>query len=243
MRIKLQYGLLLLCWWALQGCENAMPEFADPEGGIRFPNASATKSFIYDGRGTKEAVVYVSVQSVGMVKDYDRPLRMVQVEAKDTLNARPGVHYLPIPDSVCYIPAHKAIARIPVTVLNDTSLSTEKVVLRLALEDNEHFRVNIGSQSRYELVLSNLLTNPGYWYYWGTYGPVKHQFLIDISGERWDYDYLVSQAQNYSMVLFWQAKAKKELALENQRRAEAGLGPLREKPLPGEEEGILVEFK
>lgn len=245
MKSILKYSLGLLLLGIVWSCENSMPEYDDPEAGIRFPSADTVtlKSFIYDEPGTTEGIVYVKVQSVGFVKDYDRSVQIEQMEVEDVKNAEVGVHYLPLSDSY-FIPAHQAEVTIPITILNDTSLRRNRFVLRLALVENEDFKIYFEKESQKEIQISNLLTQPTNWseWYFGTYGSVKHQFLIDISGEKWDEEYLTKLHMNYSQILFWRAKAMKELKAENAKREKEGKGPLREDPLPRQDEGILVEI-
>lgn len=244
MRAILKYSLGLLLLWCAWGCESAMPEYNDPQCGLRFQQVTLDKTFIYDKPDTKEAEVYVLVVSVGHVKNQDRPFRMVQVEAEDKMNAEAGVHYLPVPDSLCIIPAGKEKVLIPVTILNDSSLSKERFVLRLALKDNGYFTVDLDKNTEMDIRISNMLTKPTNWQNWsyGLYGPVKHQFLINISGKKWDWSFFNELSGNYNYNKFWQNRAKKELKKENERLQQQGEGPLREEPEPDYPEGRLVDF-
>lgn len=244
MKRILKYSLGLLFLGSVWGCESAMPEYNESQCGLRFQSVSLDKTFVYDKPDTKQANVLMSVVSVGHVKNQDRPFRIVQVETEDEMNAEAGVHYLPIPDSLCFIPAGKARVIIPVIILNDSSLRNERFVLRLALEDNEYFTVDLDKNTEMDIRISNMLTRPNSWqdYRYGLWGAVKHQFLINISGKKWDDTFFRELSANYNYNKFWQNRAKKELILENERRQQLGQGPLRENPEPDYPEGRLVDF-
>ena len=76
MKINLKYGLGLIGILVLSACESAMPIFDEQECEIRFTSAMGEKTFVYDERGTEQDVVYIEIQAIGFVKDYDRSIRI-----------------------------------------------------------------------------------------------------------------------------------------------------------------------
>ena len=67
----------------------------------------------------------------------------------------------------------------------------------------------------------------GFWNYFGTYGIVKHQFLIEQNGEKWDDDYIKSLMDGDSAYLtFLAQKMAQRLEEVNAERAAQGEGPL-----------------
>lgn len=247
MKQVLKYSWMMIgLAFLLQACESSMPVFTESECEILFDSASVPvkKTFVYDEPGTETGIVYIPVRAVGFVKDYDRPFVVRQVDAKDVVNAVPGTHFQVFGEQQFVMPAGKSKTYIPITIINDASLGNEQFVLCLELGTNKYFKASIEEDLHKNIEITNLLTKPESWadWYFGTYGPVKHQFLIDISGEKWDDEFCRKVNSNYNLVLFWKTKGNQEVALENERRAAEGKGPLREAPLPGEEEGILVGF-
>ena len=181
------YVLIGCLFTVLYGCETAMPRYNDPECGLRMVGAEDVKgyTFLYDEPGTKEASIEFSVQSIGMVTDYDRPFVLKQIQTgPDTLNAVEGQHYVKIPVERCFIPAGQAVCHVPLTLLNDESLKTNIATLRLVLVENEYFKVNMKDSASIDIQISNMPIKPSNWSdeFYGIYGPEKHRFLIELSG-------------------------------------------------------------
>ena len=66
-------------------------------------------------------------------------------------------------------------------------------------------------------------------YYYGEYGPVKHQFLIDQTGEPWDDEYIVALHDGDSAYLeYLMAKMQNQLDALNAERVAQGLDVLKE---------------
>lgn len=74
------------------------------------------------------------------------------------------------------------------------------------------------------------------WYWFGNWGKVKHQFMIDHTGKNWDDAYINSISNNQDLMHYYQNKLQKELEALNQQRAAQGLDPLKEA------DGTLVDF-
>ena len=242
MKMKLQYILGFVWLLLLQACESSMPKYSDTEDGLRFLDADEVLgySFVYDEEGTKEAVVEFTVQSVGRVTKYDRPFVIRQVFiGSDTLNAEVDKHYVPLSREQCYIPAGEAKCTVALTVLNiDPLLADTIAMLRFELVDNEYFTINMQDFCRRDIQISNMPIEPKNWLaeYYGDYGKNKHHFLIQLSGEKWDEEFLNMLASNYTLRRFWCEKAQRALIAENMEREERGEAPLSEK------DGKLVSF-
>ena len=92
-----------------------------------------------------------------------------------------------------------------------------------------------------EITFTDMLTKPDAWgaamnWYFGEYGKVKHQFMIDVTGEKWDDDYINSFINDYGYVTYLKSKLRTALDEENARRRAAGLGDL------CEENGMLINW-
>jgi hypothetical protein len=77
-------------------------------------------------------------------------------------------------------------------------------------------------------------TNWDMWFFLGTYGTVKHDFIVRHSGKRWDYDFIKNLDSNEKTYYLY--KFRNELAKENTERLAQGLSVLSEK------DGTPVDF-
>ena len=236
-------GLLM----GLASCEKDLPVYDYPDNMLNFEVtiSQETKepdltsySFVYLPEETVRDTVWVTVKTMGFLSEYDRPLELKQV-ASGSKDAEPGVHYVSFDDAELknkfyYIPAGEVVRKIPVVVLKDASLATESVNLYFTFKDNGHFRPGYPLYSEMRLNISNILTKPAAWddyadYYFDKYGPVKHKFMIDVTGLKWDNDFLETHLYGERGYLAYLAQlCDKELRKENERRVEQGLPVLSE---------------
>ena len=91
------------------------------------------------------------LRTLGKVRDYDRPVRVV-VDAENT-TAVEGVHYKVDLNNVV-VPAGAAEVEIPVTFLRDKSLREKEYKLMLKVEDNENFKVPFTRQKNTNIYYS-----------------------------------------------------------------------------------------
>ena len=236
-------GLLV----GLASCEKDLPVYDYPDNMLNFDVtiSSETKepeltsySFVYLPEDTERDTVWVTVKTMGFLSDENRPLELQQV-ASGGKDAEAGVHYVSFDDAglkskFYYIPGGAVEQRIPVVVLNDASLETESVNLYFTFKDNGYFRPGYPLYSEMHLNISNMLTKPAAWddyadYFFDKYGPVKHKFMIDVTGLKWDNEFLETHLYGEQGYLTYLAQlCDKELRKENARRAEQGLGVLSE---------------
>ena len=105
----------------------------------------------------------------------------------------------------------------------------------------ENFISGYANELFKEITFTDMLTKPDAWgaamnWYFGEYGKVKHQFMIDVTGEKWDDDYINSFINDYGYVTYLKSKLRTALDEENARRRAAGLGDL------CEENGMLINW-
>ncbi|MBQ8501116.1 MAG: DUF4843 domain-containing protein [Bacteroides sp.] len=233
-------------------CEKDLPvyDYADSMLNFDLQISSETQepeltsySFVYVDEAVEEDTVWVTVKTMGFLSDQDRPIELEQVKSGEK-DAQPGVHYVPFDDpelkaKYYYIPANEVDRKIPIVVKKDVSLSSESVYLYVTFKDNGYFRSGYPLYSVMRLNISNMLTKPAAWdsyadYFFDKYGPVKHKFMIDVTGLKWDNEFLEAHLYGEQGYLTYLAQlCDKELRLENARRAEQGLGVLAE-----DEEGL-----
>ena len=255
-------GLLLVT----TSCEKSLEVFSDTTCRLNFyyreaeitsnfqPNmAQGSFSFIYSGN-IQQDTVWVEVESMGLLADYDRPITIEQVDTTAVM-AVAGKHYVPFddPSLVKYyvMPAGKARTKLPIVVLRDASLKHESVVLKYHIKPNDFFTKGYDVFQTRSLSITDRLAQPAYWtkgypmygYYYslynfiGYYGVVKHQFMIDITGKPWDDAFIeefITGDTNYLNYIL--NKLVSELDKYNAKRQEQGLDVLRE------EDGTEVNF-
>lgn len=246
----------------LTACNDAAELYNYPENkiGFVFKNKESkifTKSFVHDKASVTRDTVYLPMRTMGFVPAEDRPIRVEQLEITNAdvpgaLNAIPGVHYVPFDDPdwqrLAVVKGGKADVGLPVILLRDVSLLNNDIALKVRIVENETFKITNPALAERIVVFSDQLLKPAKWdntfvRYFGTYGPIKHRFMLDNTTELWDdafIDYLINDDTSYMIILMRILQDK--LIDENARRAAAGLGPLRETSVVPGVEGLLVKF-
>ncbi|WP_418233641.1 DUF4843 domain-containing protein [Butyricimonas virosa] len=149
--------------------------------------------------------------------------------------AEAGVHYVPFDDErlaeLLTLDAGELEARIPVIVLRDQSLRDTTYTLFFRIVDSEDLKAGDEKRCNIELRIADCLSRPSAWDDWffaGIWSRVRHEFMIKVTGEDWDNEFIGSLDQNtrnYYLYVF-----NRELRKENAERAEQGLPPLRVDP-------------
>ena len=100
------------------------------------------RTFIYSGPQAETDTVWIPLKTIGKVVDYDRPVKLVQLPVEDSC-AVAGKHFVAFDDAAlhsCYIiPAGKTRTELPVVLKRDVSLKTDKVLIEIAIGENEYF--------------------------------------------------------------------------------------------------------
>lgn len=230
-------------------CEEDLPLYSDHQAYLNFnynyynSDSVINYSFVYSG-GKERDTVWLNLTTMGFLSDEDRTFELQQV-ATGVNDAVAGTHYVSFDSEeekpYLVIKAGETTARVPVFVLRDVSLEDTAFNLRVEVKPNGTFEQGYKEQ-RYKLVtITSQLTKPEEWtmymdYYFGEWGPVKHQFMIDATGENWDNNYITSVEYDFGMVSYLISKLDRALEQENARRAAEGL------PYLQEADGTLVAF-
>lgn len=151
-----------------------------------------------------------------------------------------GVQYVSFNDEnikkLMKVDAGKIEAYIPVVLKRDPSLKSKIYQLRFKIDVSDDFKPGNAKHTEGIIYISDRLFQPANWtasFFLGNYGTVKHQFMIEQSGQRWDADFISTlttpvDLNTQSFYLFKFTKALKEV---NAARKVAGLTELREDPL------------
>lgn len=175
-------------------------------------------TFVYESEETTQDTVFFDLYAVGGPSDRDRPFRLVQEEVRAANNAVANVHYKSFDHPDLYddyvIKAGKVHARIPVVLFRHPSLKETPVVLKLTIEANEYFEKGDVLNLWRKVEFSDELTQPVRWDAWfiqyaaGVYSKRKHQFMIEVTGQRWDAEFLDLIISNTSIRTYWIAVVK-----------------------------------
>lgn len=147
------------------------------------------------GKDLQTDTIWLDVTTMGFLSDKDRQVELVQLQTEG-LNALPGKHYeafdTPSLLAKSVILAGENSAKIPIVVKRDQSLAQGDVALKVTFKDNGIFKPGYTGMSEQTIYISAKLAQPNNWqeYYFGVYGPVKHELMIKWTNNAWDEAYL-----------------------------------------------------
>lgn len=252
MKKSLYILLSLVALTGMTSCEKDLPVYSEETCWLNFYYATKSEvhetdySFVYSGSSVTQDTVWVSVSTLGFVKDVDRPLALKQVETGEN-DAVAGTHYVSFDDESLkkyyYMPAGATVTKVPVVVLRDASLKTTAVNLQIGIKENENFKPGYEDNQSHLVTISDKLTKPSSWddnyfdYYVSLYTKGVHQFMIDVTGEKWDDEYINKISTDSGYIQYLNTFFKKKLEEVNAARLAAGLGVL------CEEDGTPVVIK
>lgn len=205
---------------------------------------TAYSAFYYLDAGKTTDTVLLHVVTLGSLPTKTSYVTLNASTDKTNVSAYPdavaGVHYVSFDDpelkKLMKVEAGKFEAYIPVVLKRDPSLKSSVYQLRFNIGVSDDFKPGSSKHTEGVIYISDRLSQPSNWtttFFLGTYGTVKHQFIIEQSGQRWDTDFITTlttpadlNAQSFYLFKFTQA-----LKVLNATRKAAGLTELREDPL------------
>lgn len=241
--------LIPLTFLLFVSCEKDLPVYDYPDNELNFDlklNSTTgiaeefSYSFVFAGENVEKDTAWFTVNTQGFLADYDRPFELKQVPAGEGLkDAVAGQHYVSFDSEemrkFLVIPANSNTVKIPVLVLKDASLEQEDVHLFFEIKENEHFKQGLPVYRTAKLSISNRLSKPTSWgrahdYYFDPYGPVKHRFMIEVTGLTWDDEFCqkIQDDNDFGYIQYLTTKLYKALEAENAARAARGEDILRE---------------
>jgi len=192
---------------------------------LNYADTTKLYSFFYLPAAKTQDTVWFDIYAIGEVSGQDRTFSLEQELASGAENPVAGTQYKAFNDpsvSVKYvIKAGTSSTRVPVVLLRDASLKNKEYTLKLKVVDNENFRTGEKALTWRKVIFSDKLSQPAAWnasaiqYYWGKYSTVKHTFMIEKTGEKWDQDFMVGLPSSYALLTYWRAKLKSLLAEYN----------------------------
>lgn len=182
-------------------------------------------TFYYEEPSVQEDTVFFDIYTVGELAKVDRTFTLQQENVTEGENAVAGKHYVAFTDSKAskhyVIKADSMHARVPVILLRDPSLKSSTVLLKFKVVENEQFKTGEASKLWRKIEFTDQLSRPLAWsasassYYYGEYSLVKHQFMVESTGQRWDQDFMVGLPAEYGLLQFWLGKLKTNLVNYN----------------------------
>ncbi len=194
-------------------------------------------TFYYEDASVIEDTVFFDIYAIGGVSEKDRTFTLEQEQMAGENNAVAGTQYVGFNDPRAtknfVIKAGTVHTSVPIILLRDASLKTNTYVLKLKVAANSDFQLGEVNNLWRKIIFTDRLSKPSAWGFVGDYSVVKHQFMIETTGQKWDQDFFLEILPEYGLLQFWVGTLKTNLI--NYNNAHPG-NPLRD------ENGDLVIF-
>ena len=163
------------------------------------------------------------------LQNKERALEILKAKLYDMeYPAKSGVHFEALSENNTWIlPANQNKLSLQVVVLrNDEALQKNAHKLVLALQPSKDFELGEQKKLFKTIVISDKLERPTRWKedswevqtYLGAWSETKHRLLIDVTGQKWDNDFLYYMLYDFDAELerdYYLTKTKKFLAEYN----------------------------
>lgn len=251
----------LAALWVFSSCEktevpiydaDAYVNFYDSYGQYRQELQVKQVNFYYGDTVRTRDTVWLKLVALGGTPktDVHIKLRAYHNSITSTLqkldDAESGVHYVPFESEemqkLLIFHANQMYDSIPIILLRDPSIKEAGRRLTLQVVDSEDVKAadhrpdDTYDRSFATVYTADCLSQPTLWafgFFLGDYGPVKHEFMVRVSGERWDDAFIkannLNSSDDVNLQTYWRYRFRNELEQENAERKAEGLGPLTEK--------------
>lgn len=200
MKKLIKYCLMLgLLGWMVSACEQQDAQIYENDPRIAFKRGergygqqdSLIHSFFLVTKGKERDTVWVEMAAMGLPEqEKARAIRLVQTNEGKEGAAVAGKHYVAFDDAsvagLMLMPANQVEVKIPVILIHDPSLDKEKVRIEITVGENEFFRPGIDLNRNFMVQTTAMPEQPANWqswsYYFGVWGPVKMDFIINYLG-------------------------------------------------------------
>lgn len=193
---------MVVCLSGLTACEKDLKVYNSGEGlNFYYENQADTLinySFVYGPAAATEDTLWIQVETIGPLSENERDVSFEQVQTGIN-DAVAGTHYIAFDNASMknhyVVKAGDSKATLPVVIKRDASLKSKSVNLLIRITPNSYFKLINPVRNRVRLIFSDQLSRPNCWAYYcssyfGSYGSVKHQWLIEQTGNKWDDEYL-----------------------------------------------------
>lgn len=158
---------------------------------VDIQNDSISHSFFSLPDDQMRDTAWVDIRTIGLPADYPRPVKIVQTNIGEKDAAIPGKHYVAFDDesireSMVVAPGNMR-QMLPVILLRDPSLNSERVRIEMRIEENEYFKVGIDTLSRFMVSTTAEPQKPAIWdsywlYTFGKWGARKMWLIMRYTG-------------------------------------------------------------
>lgn len=247
-----KYLVLFALALGLVACEKEEISLADSKPFVALVDMSTTSgrgtqvyfnNFYYKGKDITTDTVWIKIMSRAALPTKDCKVKLyayndsVNTLQANTIRSTEGVQYESFNSDNMQklLVLHKGAMydSIPLVLKRDPSLKTGTYSITVRLGDTDDIqaadhKANKDNQHTFvEIYVADGLAKPSNWpSYFGNYGPVKHDFMIRHTGDRWDEAFI--KTIDYTQYTYYEYKFYYELIQENAQRAAQGLGPLTE---------------
>lgn len=241
--------------FSILSCSEDLPAYQDSAARLNFDLGDdyITKdedipveaySFAYSG-GLQQDTIRVKVTLMGKPSAKDRPFSITQV-MKGNDDAVAGKHFIALDDpslSQYYVlKADSVSAVFPVVLLRDKSLASKVYNLHIGIKENSEFKNGFPFYQEKRITISDMLAKPAQWderginYYFTEWGPVAHQFMIDVTGQPFDDNFIekIMSSSDTNYVYYLAEKVARAKVKYNKEHPDAPLS---------EADGTLINFK
>lgn len=212
--------------------------------GSEFEDTSKSFTFVYEADDIIEDTVFFDIYAIGGISNKDRSYTLKQMMVPGMNNAVPDKDYIgfdkPVTINNFVIKADSIHAAVPVILLRDAALKDTSVVLKFQIVANRDFQLGDSAFLWRKVTFSDALIRPAAWdaamskYYFGDYSKVKHQFMIDSTGQKWDQNFILELRSIFetARLFYWTDVIK--IKLINYNNAHTG------NPLKDENEQLVI---
>lgn len=248
-------SLIFCSIFSIFSCSEDLPTYQDSAARLNFDLGDdyissedripvEAYSFVYSG-GLQQDTIWVKVTLMGKPSAKDRPFSISQV-MKENNDAVAGKHFIALDDpslSKYYIlKADSVSATFPVVLLRDKSLASQVYNLHIGIKENSEFKSGFPFYQEKRITISDMLAKPKQWderyinYYFTEWGPVAHQFMIDVTGQPFDDNFIekIMSSSDTNYVFYLAYKVARAKVKYNKEHPDAPLS---------EADGTLINFK
>jgi len=183
-------------------------------------------TFYYDAATITQDTIYFDVYAIGGPSSKDRPFTLQQIQVTDgSTNALAGTDYKAFTDatvnSAYVIKAGQVHALVPIVMLRSAAQKTTTLTLKFQVAENANFKVGDKANLWRKVTFTDRLSQPSAWtasysqYYFGAYSVVKHAFMIQVTGQKWDQAFMSTVTADYAQMMFYISQIKQALAIYN----------------------------
>lgn len=180
-----------------------------------------TSTFYYESDQVLLDTVWFDIYAIGGPTAADRPFKLEQDLLAGADNAVAGTHYKSFDDPAILknyvIKAGEVHAFVPVILMRDPSLKTRTVTLKFNIVANDQFQLGETSNLWRKVVFTDRLSQPIIWnatisrYYLGDYSVVKHAFMIETTGQKFDQAFITKIYSEFAPMSYWVGVLKTNL--------------------------------